>query len=153
MLEQRLGRPGYYLGTGIALAVVVIIVCITIGMVAGVAALLSWLIRLWMAKEFIAEASFLLVLMPALFIAVWLGTWLVMRRAKSKFNEREQFLNEKAREIQEHMDVHATHGAHEVVYLVGKDVEERLPEIQRQFDAWAREAKGPEDCEEGDARA
>ena len=94
-----------------------------------------------------------LVLMPALFIAVWLVTWLVMRRAKSKFNEREQFLNEKARAIQEHMDVHATHGAHEVVYLVGKDVEERLPEIQRQFDAWAREATEPEDCKEGDARA
>ena len=76
----------------------------------------------------------------------YLGARIMAQGVIHRLAEREARLDEKAKDIQWHMDFHATHGAHEVVYyVVGEDAKEHMPEVRRQFDAWAQEAEEPEE--------
>ena len=64
-----------------------------------------------------------------------------------RLTDRERRLDERAREIQDHMDIHATLGDHLVINITGEAAKEQWPEIERRLVAWEQ---GQEEAEETD---
>ena len=72
-------------------------------------------------------------LFPVFLVCVMLP--IVYFSSRFIINRHWRKLAEKGREVLWHMDFHGTHGEHEVIFVVGKDAKDRLPEIRRYFEA------------------
>ncbi len=139
MLEQRLGRPGYHLGTGIVLAAAMSIILTPFGMLAGMLVGIVIFLDLSVPKA-AGDIGFAVALSICAGAVMYLMSRLVTRRER-------RLLKEQGEEIQWDMDFHATHGDHLVVIISGEDAKKQWPEIESRIRAWEREQKGIEGSE------
>ena len=131
MLEQRLGRFGYHLGTLLALLVVAVVLLTVVSMAGGIFIGMTLVFDL-SAPKAAGDIGFAVGLAVLAGVGTYYGTDLVQMRKRRR-------LNEKAKEIEEHMDFHATHGDHMIVTVSSEDAQKQWPEIERRLNAWERE--------------
>ena len=121
MLEQRLGRFGYHIGTAISLSAALFIILLPIGMIgAGVFAVTSHVQGTIQARDALAFAEWFLVL-PFWIVSVWLlAKWMVHRNRKA-LDERERRLNTE------------TNAQREAVWELIRDAEGKNRQLQEGF--------------------
>lgn len=145
LLEERLGRPGYHMGTGIALAVGCGLFLAPFGVLAVIFAGVSVAFEHRIPAATLEHTGFLLAIGCVLAIVNY-GVFRYMAyRAMRKVEERTAWLNDRATEIESHMDFHATHGDHLIIAISGEDAEKQWPEIERRLWEWKRAQDGIED--------
>ena len=120
-----------------SLTVAVILFSMGVIVVSGAVGVVVWMFNLWQKEGLLAEVSFLVFLLPALFATVFFGFRFVAlrewRRLRKLRNERQAILR--------HQDFHEIEGGHLFIKITGEVAKKQWPEIARRLDEWEQEAK------------
>ena len=142
MLAERLGRPGYHLGTVAVVAAAGAICLSPVVMLALILGGVSVAFDRRIPTAALEHTGFLLALGCVLSIVSYGVFRYMARRAMRKVEQRAAWLRERAAEIESHMDFHATHGDHLIITITGEDAEKQWPELKRRLWEWKRAQGG-----------
>lgn len=131
VLEERLGKPGYYMGTVAVLMVAIAMMLspfVALGLIVGSVSLVvdDFSVGFGDAGDYIFPLAFA----TGLAIMFYIGTRIIAMRMWRRLRKEEAA-------ILEHLALHEDVGDHVVIVVSGEEAQKQWPAIRRRLPLWA----------------